>query len=134
VNVALPDGVRTGLVPLDVRWLGQPICDTAWVRIIPAGPSVPRIVAISDGVNLLLDHRTNTGSIKVTMIEVTRPEEFQAQIDGGDVRDIDAFCADPLTSRYEFNFRLPDGTPPGPHHLTVTHGKRSYPPTRIEVL
>jgi len=35
---------------------------------------VPRIVAISDGVNLLLDHRTNTGSIKVTMIEVTRPE------------------------------------------------------------
>jgi SAM-dependent methyltransferase len=134
VNVALPEGVRTGLVPVEVRWRGVPICEIAWSRVMPAGPSVPRVTTITDGVNLLLDHRTNTGSIKVTMVEVLRPEDFHAQVDGRDVREIDAFCADPLTGRYEFNFRLPDSIAPGPHRLEVTHGKRRYAPAPIEVL
>ncbi len=134
VNVALPESGRTGLVPVEVRWRGVPICEIAWARVMPAGPSVPRVTTITDGVNLLLDHRTNTGSIKVTMIEVRRPEDFHAQVDGRDVRDIDAFCADPLTGRYEFNFRLPDSIAAGAHQLQVTHGKRRYAPAPIEVL
>jgi hypothetical protein len=119
---------------VEVRWRGVPICEIAWARVMPAGPSVPRVTSITDGVNLLLDHRTNTGSIKVTMIEVLRPEDFHARVDGRDVRDIDAFCADPLTGRYEFNFRLPDSMAAGPHQLQVTHGKRRYAPAPIEVV
>src|SRR5436309_163110 len=30
VNVALPEGLRTGVVPVDVTWLGQPVCATGW--------------------------------------------------------------------------------------------------------
>src|ERR1035441_243328 len=33
VNVWLPAGIRTGMVPVDVKWLGQTVCSTAWVRI-----------------------------------------------------------------------------------------------------
>jgi hypothetical protein len=134
VNVALPEGIRTGLVPIEVRWRSVPICEPTWARIMPPGPSVPRVTTITDGVNLLLDHRTNTGSIKVTMVEVTRPQDFQARIDGLEVLETDAFCADPLTGRYEFNFRLPASIGPGPHRLQVTHGKRSFAPVQVEVL
>jgi SAM-dependent methyltransferase len=45
VNVTLPDGIRTGLVPVQ---LGSA---TGWIRVIPAGPAVPRITGVTDGVN-----------------------------------------------------------------------------------
>jgi len=134
VNVALPEDIRTGLVPVEVHWRGMPLCPPAWARIVPAGPLVPRVTAVSDGVNLLLDHRTNTGTIKVTMLDVVHPEDFQARVDGLEVRDTDAFCADPLTKRYEFNFHLPPDIGRGAHRLEVTHGKRSFAPVTVEVM
>ena len=133
VNVRLPDGIRTGIVPVDVAWLGQPICPQSWVRIIPPGPSVARLTTVTDGVNLLQDHRTTSGSVKVTLVEVPHPEEFRATIDGMPVLETDSFCADPMTRRYEFNFRLPHGVAPGPHILCVAMGKRDFPPVGIEV-
>ena len=133
VNVRLPEEIRTGVVPVEVKWLGQPVCPAARVRIIPAGPSVARITTVTDGVNLLLDHRTTSGSVKVTLVEVVGAEGFHATVDGRDVREIDCFCADPITRRYEFNFRLPEDTAGGPHELRVVLGKRSFPPIGIEV-
>jgi len=133
VNVWLPEGTRTGLVPVDVQWLGQTVGPTAWVRVIPPGPSVPLLTTVTDGVNLLLDHRTNSGSVKVTLIEVTDPALFRATVDGRDVLETDSFCSDPLKRCYEFNFRLPAGTPAGPHELRIALGNRSFQPRTIEV-
>lgn len=133
VNVALPDGLRTGIVPVDITWHGHPLCATGWVRIMPPGPAVPRITTVTDGINLLSGTRIVTGSVKVTMLEVTRPEEFRATVDGHDVLDTESFCADPITQRYEFNFRLTDKVGKGPHEVTVTVGKRTFPPFGIEV-
>jgi SAM-dependent methyltransferase len=133
VNVALPEGLRTGLVPVQMSWLGQPLCAPAWVRIMPAGPTVPRIATITDGINLCSGKRIVTGSVKVTMVEVEHAEQFRATVDGADVLDIDSFCGDPVSRRYEFNFRLPDRTSPGPHEVLVALGKRAFPPLGIEV-
>jgi SAM-dependent methyltransferase len=133
VNVTLPEGVRTGLVPVEMLWLGQPLCDASWVQIIPAGPSVPRITTIADGINLLSGTRIVTGSIKVTMNEVADAAPFRAQIDGVDALEIESFCADPVTQRYEFNFKLPARIFPGPHEVTVSLGRRTFAPLAIEV-
>ena len=72
VNAALPEGLRTGLVPIELTWLGRPVCPPGWMRIVPAGPSVPRISALTDGVNLLSGNRISSGILKVTMHEVTQ--------------------------------------------------------------
>jgi hypothetical protein len=133
VNVALPDGLRTGMVQVEMKWLGQPLCEPAWVRIMPAGPSVPRISTITDGINLLSGTRIVTRTVKVTMLEVGDPTQFGATVDGADVLDIDFFCADPLTQRYEFNFRLPDRVYAGPHEVLVQLGRRTFAPLSIEV-
>jgi ubiquinone/menaquinone biosynthesis C-methylase UbiE len=133
VNVALPEGVRTGLAPVEMVWLGRPICEPAWVRIMPAGPSVPRITTITDGVNLLSGTRIISGSVKVTMHEVADATPFHATIDGLDALEIESFCADPITQRYEFNFRLPEPVGAGPHQVLVSLGKRKFAPLEIEV-
>jgi hypothetical protein len=133
VNVALPEGLRTGMVPVEIVWLGQPVAEPAWVRIMPAGPSVPRVTTIADGINLLSGTRIVTGSVKVTMHEVWDAAEFHATIEGLDVLEIESFCADPISQRYEFNFRLPAQVAPGPHEVLVSLGKRKFAPLAIEV-
>ncbi|HUB80574.1 MAG TPA: class I SAM-dependent methyltransferase [Bryobacteraceae bacterium] len=133
VNVRLAEGVRTGIVPVEMAWLGQPVCPTAWVRIIPPGPAVARFETVTDGVNLLLHQRTESGLLKVTMMEVPREEEFRATVDGKPVREPDSFCTDPNLRRFEFNFRLPEGVGPGGHVLRLAMGKREFPPIGIEV-
>jgi SAM-dependent methyltransferase len=133
LNAALPDGVRTGLVPVEVRWLGQPVAAPGWVRIMPAGPLVPRVAAVSDGVNLLSGTRIVTGTVKATLEEVEHPERFQATVDGRAVRGIESFCTDPLASRYEFNFALPEGLAPGAYAVEMELGTRRFPAVAIEV-
>jgi SAM-dependent methyltransferase len=133
VNVALPEGLRTGMVPVEMLWLGQPVAEPAWVRIMPAGPSVPRVTTIADGINILSGTRIVTGSVKVTMHEVSDATQFHATIEGQAVLEIESFCADPISQRHEFNFRLPAGIVPGPHEVLVSLGKRTFAPLEIEV-
>jgi SAM-dependent methyltransferase len=134
VNVTLPEGIRTGMVPVEMmRVAGNPVCAAGWVRIMTAGPTVPRISTITDGINLLSGTRIVTGTVKVMMTEVTNPETFHAAIDGKDGLEIDSFCADPTTRRYEFNFKVPPGIAPGPHDVVVKLGKRTFAPLAIEV-
>ena len=52
VNVMLPELEATGLLPVEIQWLGRTISPPATLRVIPPGPSVPRICSITDGVNL----------------------------------------------------------------------------------
>jgi SAM-dependent methyltransferase len=133
INVALPEGIRTGMVPVDMRWIGQPLSEPAWMRVIPPGPSVPRIATITDGINLCSGMRIVTRVVKVTMLEVTDASQFGATIDGLPAVDIDSFCVDPLIQRYEFNFGLPDSIRAGTHEVVVRLGRRKFAPLAIEV-
>ena len=134
LNVRLPEAIRTGVVPVEIFWLGKAICPPGWVRIIPPGPGVARLTDVTDGVNLLLNHRTATGSLKVTMVEVPNPDDFRATIDDLPVVGTYWFCADPVVRRYEFNFRLPEGVGPGAHRLRIGMAKRDFPPVTVEVV
>ena len=61
------------------------------------------------------------------------PAQFGATLEGQNVLDIESFCADPISQRYEFNFRLPARVAQGPHQILVTMGKRKFAPLDIEV-
>jgi SAM-dependent methyltransferase len=133
VNAALPVGVRTGLVPVEVFVNGQPLCPASWVRIIPAGPPTPHVVSIGDGVNLISGNVVASGMLKAVLVEVEHAEEFHATLDGQPVASIDAFCVDPLFQRYEFNFPVPPGTECGRHEVRVWLGRRAFAPVAVEV-
>jgi SAM-dependent methyltransferase len=132
VNVALPEEIRTGLVPVEVSWLGRPLC-RGWTRIAPAPPAAPRIEAVADGVNLLSGVRIVTRLVKATLSGVARAGDFRASVDGAAVLDWESFCTDPAAARYEFNFRLPAEVQSGPREVRIALGKRGFAPVGIEV-
>jgi len=132
-TAALPEGIRSGLVPVEVRLDGRSLCLPAWVRIIPAGPLVPRLTAVTDGVNLLSGNRIVTGLVKVAMEEVADDAAFRAAVDGIAALETEAFCTDPVMRRWEFNFRLPPAIAAGPHQVTIALGHRSIAIVPIEV-
>jgi len=135
LNVYLPEGMRTGLVPLRIEWHGQPLCPDAIMRVVPPGPCFPRLVSVSDGVNLLSPHRIGSGILKAIVQEVESIEGFAATVDGLPVRDVEAFRTDPRASRYEVNFRLPRELESGGHHvLEIRLGARVLTRTGIEVV
>jgi hypothetical protein len=109
------------------------LCELATLRLIPAGPQVPRVVAVSDGVNLLAGLRIETGSIKATLEEVARPEDFRATVDGSEVEGLEIFCTDPQPRRFEVNFHIPASVGPGVHRLEMRLGRRRFAPLEIEV-
>ncbi len=159
VNAILPPGIRTGLLPVtaasacpatepdraavSLQKAAPPEAEcrpakgwqcTGVIRIIPAGPAVPRVAQITDGVNLLLGSRTSSGIVKVRMLDLAHPEQFRATVAGRPVLGLDAFCTDPTRQTHEFNFHLPEATAPGTHELRISVGRRDIPPLALEVL
>jgi len=128
-NILLPKGTRSGLVPVEVIGAGK-----AWMRVIPPGPSVPRIESVTDGTNLLSVRRIESGTVKVQMEEIAAPESFQAKVDGYYVRAAEVFCTDPRNQRYDVSFLLPAETGPGWHNLEISLGSRILTPIPIEVV
>ena len=78
VSVVLPELEATGLLPVELRWLEQPLAPLATLRVIPPGPSVPCIRSVTDGVNLVADKRIETRHVKMILEEVARPHEIEA--------------------------------------------------------
>ncbi len=134
VNVILPELEATGLLPVEIQWLGEKISPPATLRVIPPGPSVPRIQSISDGVNLVSGTRIETRSVKLTLEEIARPHEIEASIDGQRINDLEFFCIDPRPQRFEVNFRLPESIGCGRHSLVVGIGKRKLAPVTLDVV
>ena len=134
LNAGLPQGLSSSLQPVELSWLGQPLAPAATLRVIPPPPLVPRIVSLTDGIDLLSGMRIVTRSVKVGLEEVSDPRQFRAAIAGTPVQGLDFFCVDPLPPRYEINFTLPDRVGPGVHQLEMELGARRFAPVTIEVV
>ena len=124
VNLRLPWDVGTGLQLVQLGWCGESIGLPKKVRIVPPPAMVPRLIALSDGVNLVGGNRVETRSVKLTLEEVTQPEEFAATIGGIPVEDLEFFCTDPLPPRFEVNFRIPREVGMGSQSLEMRLGRR----------
>jgi ubiquinone/menaquinone biosynthesis C-methylase UbiE len=134
ITVLLPELESTGLLPVELRWLEIPIAAPTAVRVIPPGPLVPRLVSVTDGVNLVSAQRIETRYAKITLEEVFRPDEIEAFIAGQPVVGLEYFCVDPRPQRYEVNFQLPEGLGPGHYPLEVRIGRRRLAPVTVQVV
>jgi len=133
VNVQLPELEATGLLPVNVLWLGRLISPPATLRVIPPGPSVPRIMSVCDGVNLSSTNRIENRLVKITLEEIARPYDLEATVGGHSVSDLELFCIDPKPQRFEANFRLPEEIGPGSYPLELRIGRRKLRPVTLQV-
>jgi ubiquinone/menaquinone biosynthesis C-methylase UbiE len=134
LNAIMPEKGRTGLLPVEIFWFGQPLCEPAWMRVAPAGPAVPRLTSLNDGVNLLSGSRITSRSVKLFLEELAEPELLEVRVDGAVIEDLDVFCKDPVNERFEITFTLPDAVGAGTHSVELRLGARLFPSVKIEVM
>ncbi|MEX2302904.1 MAG: class I SAM-dependent methyltransferase [Bryobacterales bacterium] len=139
VNFYLPPGVRSGVVPVWLESRDKALSDAAPMRVVGAGPMVPKLVSVSDGVNLLSRLWIESRSVKIHLEEVglTNAAEVRralhAEIGGHTIQDLDVFCVDPLPQRYEVNLSIPAGVAAGRHQLAVSLARRRFAPLEIQL-
>ncbi len=134
LHVLLPRGVRTGLVPVELLWLGAPLCPQVWLRVVPSGILTPRFRSVADGATLLAGPRIESGAVKLVLEDLADEEAVSAAVDGRPVEDLEWFSAEMPGGQCEVNFRLPADLPHGTHQVEVRQGARSFPPVAIEVV
>ena len=126
IRVELPELEATGLLPVQLFWLDRPLSEPATLRVIPPGPSIPRIVAAPQ--------RVENRRVALTLEEIARPFDIEVSMGGHPVEDVEKICTDPRPQRYQVNFRLPEEIGPGLHHIHLNIGRRKLPPVPVQVV
>jgi len=126
IRVDLPELEATGLLPVQLFWLDRPLSEPATLRVIPPGPSIPRIVAAP--------RRVENRKVALTLEEIARPFDIEVWMGDHPVEDLEKICTDPRPQRYQVNFRLPEDVGPGLHHIHLNIGRRKLPPVPVEVM
>ena len=126
IRVDLPELEATGLLPVQLFWLDRPLSEPATLRVIPPGPSIPRIVAAPQ--------RVENRRVALTLEEIARPFDIEVWMGDQAVEDVEKICTDPRPQRYQVNFRLPEDIGPGLHHIHLNIGRRKLPPVPVEVM
>jgi len=125
IRADLPDLEATGLLPVQLCWLDEPISAPAALRVIPPGPSVPRLISVSKTVT--------AHGLTLTAEEIARPDEIEILVGGLRVDSFDYVCTDRRAWRFEIAVEIPQGLRPGRHALEMRAGRRKLPPVQIEV-
>lgn len=133
LNLELPQGLPTGLGPITLLAPGMQEPVHSLVRLISPGPMVPRVLSVTDGIDLLSGTKVVTSSVKATIEEVERPELLRVYADGVPIDALDSFCVDPRAPRHEVNFELPHTLQNGPAQLSFYLGARRLGEFAIEV-
>jgi len=134
MRIVLPEGIATGLQPVELLWFGRALGQPATLRVAPPAPAAPRVVGLSDAVDLLAGRRIQSGAVKIILEEVEDVSQLCASLDGEPVAAIESFCVDPAPPRYEVNLRLPAGIAPGERMLELRLGRRRFPPVRVVIV
>lgn len=133
LNAQLPANLEPGLAPIQLLYRGEPVAPAGVLRVIPPGPMVPRVVSISDGVELLLTNRIVSRTIRVALEEVADLSAFRASIDGRPIEKVEWLLTDPMPPRFDINLYLPEWVANGSHTLELAIGGRRLAPVPIEV-
>jgi SAM-dependent methyltransferase len=134
LNARLPDGMPAGEHEVQLRVGGEPVAAAFRVTVTAPPPRTPRVLSVTDGINLTSRFRVETGGAKVVMEDVDTPAEVSFLVAGRAPEFVQYECKDPITSTYEFAFHLAHKTPRGRQRLNVRVGSRELGPIDLEVV
>ena len=133
LNARLPGGLPAGPVSVTLHYDGRPLAGPRNVEVLPPAPRSPKVISVSDGLDIESKHRIVMGGVKVTIEDIERPEEVFFTVDGRPSEFGQFECKDPITSTYEFAFLLSKRTRLGTGSLRIRVSGRELPPVPIEI-
>jgi SAM-dependent methyltransferase len=134
LNARLPEGMAPGEYEVRLTVCGQPLASAHRVTVMLPPPRVPRVLLVTDGINLTSRYRVERGGAKVFIEDVARPDEVSFTIAGRSPMHAQYRCQDPITSTYEFAFHLAEKTPRGRQSLKVRVEGRELGSIEIEIV
>lgn len=133
-DVVLPRGVRTGSVPVTLHHHeGAIIAGPVPMEVTPGPPWEPKILSVTDGINILSKCRIEKGGVKVTIEDIERPGEVSFSVDGRPVEYLQYECQDPITFTYEFAFHPSPKVKNGERRLDISVSGRALSPVSLMV-
>ena len=133
MNVRLPEGVPAGPAPVALYCDGRALGEPKRIEVMPPPPRAPKVISVSDGLDIESKYRVVMGGVKVTIEDVEQPEEVSFSVAGRPAEFLQFERKDPVTSRYEFAFHLSPKTRLGTRLLAVRVSGRDLPPIPIEI-
>lgn len=133
MNARLPDRMAPGECPVQLRLENTPVGAARSIAIVASPPRTPRVLSVTDGINIASRNRLETGGAKVVVEDIDDPAEYSFTIGGVSAQHLQHECIDPITSTYQFSFRLRQGTPSGHRRLVVAVAGRDLDSIDVEV-
>jgi SAM-dependent methyltransferase len=134
LNVMLPRHVPPG--PLQVTLHhhdGAVLAGPVPIEVTPGPPWDPKVVSITDGINLLSKNRTDNGALKVTIEDIQRPEQVSIFVDGRPIENLQHRRTNPITFAYEFTLHLTNKVKNGERRLDISMSGRVLSSTVLTV-
>jgi SAM-dependent methyltransferase len=132
LDARLPAGIGPGRVAVSLSHGGESLGQTQFIDVTLAPPRRPRILSITDSVNLASKHQVKTG-VKVRIEDVGRPEAVACTVAGRRAEFVQIEYEDPITDTYQFSFYLPHKTPRGRQQLIIQIADRELAAEEIEI-
>jgi SAM-dependent methyltransferase len=133
-DVVLPREIRSGSVPVTLHHHeGTVISEPVAIEITPGPPWEPKVLSVTDGINILSKFRVERGGVKVTIEDIERPEEVSFLVDDRPTEHLQYVCNDPITFTYEFAFHPSPKVKNGERRLDISIAGRALPPISLQV-
>jgi len=111
--------VAAGEYEVQLRIGGEPVAAPYSITVSAPPPRAPRVLSVTDGINITSRFRVETGGAKVVIQDVDCPAEVSFLVAGRAPELVQYECKDPITSTYEFAFHLAHKTPRGRQPLNM---------------
>jgi len=119
LNVLVPAGAPLGETKVSMSFNGVPVPGEHNVDIRDYPVPEPQLVKVTDGVDLMVESTTATGSLKVLLRDVADPDAVAFELGSMPIGDVTHYCNYPHAFGYEFTLHLPPGVAPGVHVLRI---------------
>lgn len=134
LDALLPKSVGTGSVPVTLRTHdGRVVAGPVPIEVTAGPPWEPKVLSVTDGINILSKFRVEKGGVKVTMEDIERPEEVSFVLDGRPAEYLQYECKDPITFTYEFAFHPSPKVKNGERRLDILVSGGAMPPVSLLV-
>ena len=120
-----------GAAQIVLLWRGRAVSKPYPVRVIPRTPTTPRILRLSDGVELGRLNIVTCGWLKVWLSDVEDPTQLSITVGSLAASEVIFSCEDKWACRYQVNVRIPDAVPTGETVLAIQAGHVDLPPARF---